>query len=110
MHFRFVSRLLASTLVCAGLTLAACSSDSSSTTQIEKSEIEKKAMAALSAKVGKASPPITCPGNMDAVVGKKMVCAVVLDDGKTYDVTVTITSVSGTTAEFSVEVASTPRP
>lgn len=76
---------------------------------VAKATIESSAVAALTAKQGQQAPPITCPGDMPAVVGTKQVCAITLD-GKVYDVTVTITAFDGTTATYDVEVASTPRP
>lgn len=105
-----VSRLFVCIALSAGLVLSACSDDSttSSTPQLSKAEVEQKAMAALTAKTGQQAPQITCPGNLNAQVGAKMVCSIVLD-AKTYDVTVTVTQVNGTTAELAVEVAGAPR-
>jgi major membrane immunogen (membrane-anchored lipoprotein) len=103
MHFttRIVS-VLATTLA-----LAACSSDASEGT-IAKGTVETGAMDALTKKTGQQAPQITCPGDMPAKVGASMVCSIPLSNG-TYDVTVTVTAVNGTTAQFSVEVAAAPR-
>ena len=66
-------------------------------------------MASLTASAGMPSPQITCPSDLRAEVGASMVCSIPLS-GKTYDVTVTVTSVEGGKAKFSVVVASAPRP
>ncbi len=89
------------------LALAACSSDDSVGT-LAKGTVETGAMDALTKKTGQQAPQITCPGDMPAKVGASMVCSIPLTNG-IYDVTVTVTAVNGTTAQFSVEVASAPR-
>lgn len=106
-----VSRSLVAVFLSCVLALGACSdsSSSSTTSEIQKSEVEQQAMAALTAKTGKPAPAITCPGNLKAEVGASMVCAIVLD-GATYDVTVTVTAVADGKAQFDVVVASMPRP
>jgi hypothetical protein len=76
---------------------------------ITKEQAQTGAMAALTASVGMPSPQITCPADMPAVVGATQVCSMPVN-GATFDVTITITSVEGTNAKFSVVVASTPRP
>ena len=75
---------------------------------LAKAELEKTAMAQLTATVGKPSPPITCPSDLKAKTGEKLVCAIDLD-GKIYDVNILITSVEGSNAKFNVEVADKPR-
>jgi hypothetical protein len=77
--------------------------------EVPKADVEQQAMKTLSATVGKESPPITCPGNLKAKVGTTMTCSISLD-GKTHDVTITVTGIEGTNAKFNVEVASNPRP
>lgn len=76
--------------------------------EVQKENVEQSAMKMLSASVGKQAPPITCPGNLKAKVGAKLTCAIDID-GKTHDVTVNVTSVEGTTANFDVAVADKPR-
>ncbi len=77
--------------------------------ELAKADVEQSAMKTLSAAVGKPSPAITCPGNLKGKVGAKLTCSAPMD-GKTYDVMITVTSIEGTTANFSVEVADKPRP
>ena len=90
------------------LALAACSSSDESVGTLAKGTVETGAMDALTKKTGQQAPQITCPGDMPAKVGASMVCSIPLTNG-VYDVTVTVTAVNGTTAQFSVEVASAPR-
>jgi len=77
--------------------------------EVTKADVEQNAMKQLTANVGKPSPPITCPGNLKAKVGEKLTCSMPIDS-KTYDVTVSVTAVSGTDVKYDVEVASAPRP
>ena len=90
------------------LALAACSSSDESVGTLAKGTVETGAMDPLTKKTGQQAPQITCPGDMPAKVGASMVCSIPLTNG-VYDVTVTVTAVNGTTAQFSVEVASAPR-
>ena len=76
--------------------------------EVQKESVEQSAMKMLSASVGKAAPPVTCPGNLKAKVGATLTCAMDID-GKTHDVTVNVTSVDGKTANFDVAVAEKPR-
>lgn len=82
----------------------------SQTKVIPQAEVQTQAAAALTAKVGQESPPITCPADLEAKVGASEVCAITLD-GKVYDVTITVNSIDSSTdkAIFDVSVASTPR-
>lgn len=75
---------------------------------IAKAELEKNAAAQLTATVGKPSPAITCPSDLKAKTGEKLVCSMVID-GKTYDVNIAVTSVEGSNAKFDVEVGDKPR-
>lgn len=76
--------------------------------EVAKGDVEKNAATVLSAKVGKESPPITCPSGLKAKVGAAITCSMVID-GKTYDVGVNVTSIDGTNAKFDVAVADKPR-
>lgn len=56
-------------------------------------------------------PTITCPEDLEAKVGASTTC--LLQDataGEDYDVAVKVTSIDGSKALFSIEVASKPRP
>lgn len=76
--------------------------------EIAKAEIEQQAQKQLTASVGKEAPPVTCPGNLKAVVGTTMACGMDID-GKTHDVTVKVTAVEGSNASFDITVADKPR-
>ena len=75
--------------------------------EIAKADVEQGAQKSLTAAVGKPAPPITCPSGLKAKVGTKMTCTM-SDAGKTYDVHITVDSVEGTNAHYSVEVAAGP--
>jgi hypothetical protein len=75
-----------------------------------KTDVETGSMEALTKKVGQPSPQITCPDDLKAKVGEKMICSMPIN-AKTYDVTVTVTSLDdSSTGHYDVEVASAPRP
>jgi Domain of unknown function (DUF4333) len=75
-----------------------------------KADVETGSMEALTKKVGQPSPQITCPNDMKAKVGEKMICSMPIN-AKTYDVTITVTSVGDNNiGNYDVEVASAPRP
>jgi hypothetical protein len=75
-----------------------------------KTDVETGSMEALTKKVGQPSPQITCPDDMKAKVGEKMICSMQIN-AKTYDVTITVTSVGDDNiGRYDVEVASAPRP
>jgi hypothetical protein len=76
--------------------------------EIAKGDVEQAAMKTLTDKVGKPSPPITCPGSLKAKIGATLTCSMPLD-GKDYDVKVAVSSIEGSTAGFSVEVGDKPR-
>lgn len=56
---------------------------------------------------GKYTPAVYCPGPIDARVGEKITCYMMIKYEK-YDVRVEITGVDGTKVEFDVEVADAP--
>ena len=105
MQIRTVIRTFVPMCLLAGATmlLAGCGDP-----EVAKADLEKNSAHFLSEKVGKESPPITCPSGLKAKVGAAITCSMVID-GKTYDVAVNITSVDGTNAKFDVAVADKPR-
>jgi hypothetical protein len=96
-------RALVPMMLVAAATLAGCGEQ-----EVPKASVEQAAMKTLSATVGKESPPITCPSGLKAKVGATLTCAMDID-GKTHDVKVAVTSLEGSSANFSVEVADKPR-
>lgn len=102
-----MSRLppLASLVVLGTLALAACGgSVSIGSSSVSKDEIAKQVSTALEQSVGSSPPPITCPDDLAAEVGKTTTCVMHASDGD-YDVAVKITKVDGDTVAFDVEVA-----
>ena len=83
--------------------LAGCGSN-----VISKADVESGSRLALTENAGKQAPPISCPSDLDANVGAKMVCAITLD-GNLDDVTVQVASIDGSTARYNVQVADAPR-
>jgi len=109
-------RHLAAALVTTALTsalLAGCSASIDIGGQsISSEELATQVTAALAESMKVAAdevPTITCPEDLDATVGASTTC-VLQDDtsGKEYDVAVKVTSIEGSKALFSVEVASQP--
>ena len=75
-----------------------------------KTDVETGSMEALSKKVGQPSPQITCPNDLKAKVGEKMICSMPIN-AKTYDVTVTVSALGDNNiGTYDVEVATAPRP
>jgi ABC-type glycerol-3-phosphate transport system substrate-binding protein len=97
--------LLASLVVIAALALAACGgSVSVGGSSVSKDEVAKQASAALEKSVGQTPPPIDCPDDLAAEVGKTEICVMHGSDGD-YNVNVKVTSVDGDNVNFDVQVA-----
>lgn len=84
--------------------LGACGDDDS----VPSSEIEEKAKTSLAAKVGQEPASIDCPSDLEAKEGEKETCTLTDKEGTTYDMTATITSVSGDKYELDFQVADKP--
>ena len=89
------------------LGLAACSTQLT----VSASELGTQAQAALAESTGGEVPPVTCPSDIEAKVGNTATCSITSDEGDTYDVTITITSVDEATKNvgLDVQVADQPR-
>jgi hypothetical protein len=97
--------VLASTLG-AAMALAACEEEVSiGDKTVSSSEVESKATEALTAKVGQAPASIDCPNDLDAKAGESETCTLTAKDGTKYEMTATIKSVDGDTANFDFQVA-----
>ena len=91
----------------AGLFLAACSS----TATVSASEIADTVRQNLADEVGEPVeqiPAVTCPGEIDAVVGAFITCSLIGSDGITLDIAVTLTAIEDGKAYFSSLVADEP--
>lgn len=93
-------------IVGAGFVLGACSGEVSIGDEtINASELEKQASVALTDKTGQAPASIICPSDLKAEVGESEVCELEDQQGGTYDMTITITSVDGDgNAKFNIQV------
>ena len=88
--------------------LGACSSGPGT---VSKSDVEDQVAVQLAAKVHQPKPAVTCPTGLTAKVGASIQCVLVAQGSTVrYGVKVTVTSVSGSTAHFDIEVANTPLP
>ncbi|MEX1210487.1 MAG: DUF4333 domain-containing protein [Candidatus Nanopelagicales bacterium] len=90
----------------AGLFLAACSSTGTVPASVVADQVRQQ----LADQFGfslEEMPKVTCPGELEAVMGALMTCSLIGTDG-TFDVAVTVTSVDGGVASFSIAVADEP--
>lgn len=92
---------LAGLLVGGGLFLAACSSEKS----VSQEDVEQEASTQLAEQSGETISDVSCPGDLKAEVDETMECDLTLEgDDTVYPVTITVTSVDGDQANFSIEV------
>ncbi|WP_062303015.1 DUF4333 domain-containing protein [Demequina subtropica] len=99
---------LGATLVTSAL--AACTASVNLT--VDADSLADKVATALQEEVGSDAPPHMDCGDepVDIVVNETVVCALSVDgEDAVYDTIVTITAVDGTSYDFSVDVADTPR-
>ncbi len=97
--------LVISATAVAGLFLAGCGGS-----VVPAADVERVATQQLAEVLGftvEQMPELTCPGDLNAEVGAVMTCSLIGVDA-TYDVAVTVTSVEGGAANFSVVVADEP--
>ena len=90
----------------AALTLAACDAEVNvGDKTLSASEIEKESSASLTKQTGQEPAAISCPNDLTAKVGESEVCSLEDQQGGTYDMTVTVTSVDDDgNAKFDIEV------
>jgi hypothetical protein len=84
------------------LALAACSG----TATVSADDVEQQISDQLAAEVGTAPDSVTCPGELAAEVGTSMTCELTAGED-TLPVTVTVTSVEGSTVNFDIQVSET---
>ena len=82
------------------LALAACGG----TATVSSDDVAQQISDQLAAQVGTAPDSVTCPGDLAAEVGTTMTCELTAD-GQSLPVTVTVTSVEGSTVNFDIQVA-----
>lgn len=82
------------------LALSACSAT------VAQENVEGQIAQQLAEQVGETPDSVSCPGDLPAEVGAKMECTLT-EGGQTLGVTVTVTSIEGSTVNFDIDVADT---
>ena len=92
-------------VLAASVALSACEGEVSiGGDSVSADDIETEAKSALTAKVGEAPESIDCPSDLDAKEGESETCTLTAKDGKTYDMTATVSSVDGDTTNLEFQV------
>ncbi|MEV0062071.1 DUF4333 domain-containing protein [Nocardia sp. NPDC050718] len=102
---RTVPAVLAALLTAAAVS-AGCSV-SVGTATVDKEAVAEQISTQLANQVGETPDQVTCPEDLKAEKGATMTCTLT-EQGATYDVKVTVTSVEGDNTKFDIEVADTP--
>jgi len=89
--------------------LAACPTAVAETVTVDKEAVASAVSDQLAQKVGRPPDSVTCPEDLEGVVGTGLRCELVAGDD-TYGLTVTVTSVKGTTVNFDIAVDDKPKP
>lgn len=76
---------------------------STSAATVNEAQLEDRISALLTEKVGQKPDEIDCPGNLPGKVGEIMECTLIAGSDQ-LGVTVTVTSVEGSTGNFDIEV------
>jgi hypothetical protein len=71
---------------------------------VAKDELQQEISNQFKARVGSAPKAVTCPGNLKAAKDTTMRCALTIDDGTVYGLTVIVTSVKGKDVAFDVKL------
>ncbi|MEV6217195.1 DUF4333 domain-containing protein [Nocardia sp. NPDC051833] len=93
-------------LLSAAAVSAGCSV-SVGTATVDKEAVAEQISTQLANQVGETPDRVTCPEDLKAEKGATMTCTLT-EQGATYDVKVTVTSVEGDNTKFDIEVADTP--
>jgi hypothetical protein len=100
----FVSLALAPLVV----GLAGCPTAVAQTVTVDKATVASAVSDRLTKQVGRPPDSVTCPEDLVGVVGTQLRCELVAGND-TYGVTVTVTSVKGTTVNFDITVDNKPK-
>ena len=100
----FVSLALAPVVV----GLAGCPTAVAEPVAVDKETVASAVSEQLAATVGHPLDSVTCPEDLEGVVGTELRCELV-DDNETYGLTVTVTSVKGTDVNFHIAVDDKPK-
>jgi Domain of unknown function (DUF4333) len=88
--------------------LAVCSTAVAQTVTVDKETVASRGQRSTCEKVGHPPDSVTCPADLEGVVGTEMRCELVVGED-TYGLTVTVTSVKGTTVNFDIAVDDQPK-
>jgi uncharacterized protein DUF4333 len=83
---------------------AACSGDKS----VSKTDVANQISSQLAGQVGHKPDSVTCPDDLKAAVGATQRCELT-DQGATYGVTVTVSSVDGDNVKYDIKVDDKPK-
>ena len=88
------------------LALTACEAEvSTGDDTINASNLETEASNSLTKEFGQKPASVSCPEDLKAEVGEREICSLEDQQGGTYDMTITITSVDeGGNAKFNIQV------
>jgi hypothetical protein len=100
----FVSLALAPLVV----GLAGCSTAVAQTVTVDKETVASAVSDQLAKQVGRPPDSVTCPEDLEGVVGTELRCELVAGID-TYGLTVTVTSVNGTNVNFDISVDDQPK-
>ncbi|RNL78435.1 DUF4333 domain-containing protein [Nocardioides marmorisolisilvae] len=99
-----MTRRLTAVALAAGLTVAV----TGCTKSVPANDLEKQVKSGLTKSVGQAPDSVDCPKDLKGKVGATARCTLKAE-GKTYGLTVTVTSVDGGKVKFDIKVDDSPK-
>ena len=88
--------------------LAVCSTAIAQIVTVDKETVASAVSDQLAKQVGGPPDSVTCPADLEGVVGTQLRCELVAGND-TYGLTVTVTSVKGTNVNFNIAVDDQPK-
>jgi Domain of unknown function (DUF4333) len=88
--------------------LAVCSTAIAQIVTVDKETVASAVSDQLAKQVGGPPDSVTCPADLEGVVGTQLRCELVVGND-TYGLTVTVTSVKGTNVNFNIAVDDQPK-
>jgi len=100
---RLIARAALVALVAASMAAAGCSFSvgSNHESTVAKADVADQISAKVNEKAGHKPQSVTCPDDLKATVGASLDCQMT-DDGQSYGVNVTVTSVDGSKVNFDI--------
>jgi mRNA-degrading endonuclease toxin of MazEF toxin-antitoxin module len=98
---RLVTRALLVAVAATTMAMAGCSFSSNTEKTVAKADVADQISAKVNEKAGHKPQSVTCPDDLKATVGASLDCQMT-DDGQTYGVNVTVTSVDGSRVNFDI--------